>query len=843
MSRPPRPESPQPLRTELTPRAGGLDYLPLDFDALVALAAGVGGPLPPDARDPTATLYQLSALVAHVLAVHQDHVAGEAFLGTAVTARSLVKHGRRLGYEPAPGSTATGFLVAEVKPGLSGVLPAGLAAATSPSGGAAAQEFETASARRVDASWNRLSVRAADRIAVEPLAATDRTLRVAGTGHGFRAGEPAILTGPGHWIRIDLAGVVERDGVTELTLAAPLGIAVAAPGDPADYTVWSRPGVDARLFGWNADPALFPPDRLETAVGYTAPGTVDENTLVHGYRVTSPSGAATAATTELFLAAPVAESLIGRPVLVVKPGSDAVVTIGATDADQVDVAVAFVRGGSRQVVTAVNPSTGTPTLSWVLDERAHRATVTRLRAVDRTGAAQTRAAIGVHSRLVGHWRASAPLVGRRPSALLVRADHDVHLEGQHPGLEPGMLAALRSLDGSRAQVVELYEVEVDPAGNATRLRYKERTEIPRHPDGTRHDFTLGDVELCANVVPIVHGVVREEVIGESDGVAPFQRHKLKKAPLAHVPSGDGVSPDLEVRVGGVRWQRVTDFGVPAPDPTARHYKLERDHDGTTWVRFADGRAAAVPPGGRNNLTVRYRVGLGTEGNVDAGRINRLMKSHPLLERVGNPVATGGGTAPAGAEDVRRQATRYIRTFDRAVSIRDHADLALLFPGVARATARLVGGTIELVAATAEGKPVPNRELLLEFLDARRDDALRLVPVDPVAVGVTIRVYVEVDPAFLVREVEASVRAAFLGTDAAAPGLFTFAARDLGQAAHASEVHAALARVPGVTFGQLVAFDLTPNTGLRDVLVPRPHQWLRLDATALTFAPPGEGDHD
>jgi predicted phage baseplate assembly protein len=413
------------------------------------------------------------------------------------------------------------------------------------------------------------------------------------------------------------------------------------------------------------------------------------------------------------------------------------------------------------------------------------------------------------------------------------ADGDLDLEGEHPGLEPGMIVTLQTLDAEQAQAVELIDVEV--IAGATRIRYKERT-----PSG--HVWRLGDLVVLGNAVPIVHGTTREEVLGESDGVTPFQRYKLKKAPLGYLPSGNAVTPDLEVRVGRVRWERVDDFGLATDDavPTARHYKLERDHD-ATWICFGDGRTAAVPPAGRSNLTVRYRVGLGSAGNVDAGRVSRLVKNHPLVDRVSNPIATGGGTEPASSESVRHQATRFIRTFDRAVSIGDHADLALLFPGVARATARLANGAIQLTAATSLGEPLSNRDKLFEFLDARRDTALPLFPLDPVAIPIAIHLYFEHDDAFLQRDVEAQIRAALFGDSPA--GMFTFAARDLGQAAHASEVHAAIARVPGVTFGQLLRFDLAGGTQLRDVLQPHPHQWLRLDASALTFAPPSEADLD
>jgi predicted phage baseplate assembly protein len=258
--------------------------------------------------------------------------------------------------------------------------------------------------------------------------------------------------------------------------------------------------------------------------------------------------------------------------------------------------------------------------------------------------------------------------------------------------------------------------------------------------------------------------------------------------------------------------------------------------------FGDGLRGAIPPSGQRHVTARYRVGLGVAGNIPAGQVARVVQASPLVERVVNPTAIGGGTEPAGPEDVRRQATRYLRTFDRAVSVSDHADLALLFPGVARAAAWIEDG-IALVAARHDGAPLDDDRPLFEFLEARRDTSLPLRARDPRPLDVACRVHVEIDPAYLERDVQAGVRAALHGTDPAAPGTFTFAARDLGQAAHASEVYQRIASVPGVASCQLLVLDLAPGAALCDVLRPRLWQWLRLPPANLSFAPREEADHD
>lgn len=825
MTRPPRPEPRHPVRTDLVFDGTQLDYLPIDFQGFVELAKRVaGGVIAPSAGDPTHTLYELSALVAHVLAVHQDYYAGQAFLRTATSPRQLVRHGRRFGYEPNPGSTATGFLQVAVKPDLGGELPAKLVVSTLPRAGAKAEDFETRTARHVDARWNRIEVLAGLRTAAIPIAIDTMTLQLIGTGLGLRAGQPAMLVGPATTtpIGLDIASVVEENGETRIELARQLGVAIS---DPTGYRLVGGPSLELRLFGWDADPELFPATALETRTTYADPVVTTSTT--HGYaEPPTPSSN----TDRIFLSHAIDEQLVGQRVLVAKGATRSVHTVTA----QQNTGVRFVRGGWRQELDHVDvtPASGStpmvldPEFDDVIDRRALSATVTQLQ----LGGA-TRSAVGVRSTIYALWSIEAPLVARRPNDTTVIPSTDLLLEGTH-ALEPGMLVALQTTDGSTAQIVELSEVATMTTG-ATKIRYVEITPAP-------HVWTLGNLVVLGNVVRVAHGTTRDEVLGDSDGVTPFQRFKLKKTPIGQLATGDGVIPDIEVRVGNVRWERVTDLSVGT---TPRRYKLQREHDGTTWIVFGDSRLGAIPPAGRANITASYRVGLGIAGNVDAGRIVQLQKSHPLVDRVSNPVATGGGTEPASSEDVRAHATRYIRTFDRAVSLRDHADLALLFPGVARASARLVDGAIELTAATASGEPLLDSQELFDSLDKQRDTALRLVRKDPVDVAVAIRVYYEADPAFVLRDVEAAIRAALHGTDSAAPGMFTFAARDLGQAAYASEVHGVLSTVPGVTFVQVLRFDLAPGTGLRDVLQPHPHQWLRLSATGLTFGAPSEADHD
>src|SRR5262249_25620546 len=125
MSRPPRPNYRNSPAVE---QPGRFDYLPLEFADFADIATGLareeaGVVLPAGDSDVTRSLIEMPALLAHVLAAYQDLFARESFLATAQTARGLIRHARRLAYEPDGGLAATGYVRFFVKEGLAGTVP------------------------------------------------------------------------------------------------------------------------------------------------------------------------------------------------------------------------------------------------------------------------------------------------------------------------------------------------------------------------------------------------------------------------------------------------------------------------------------------------------------------------------------------------------------------------------------------------------------------------------------------------------------------------------------------------------------------------------------------------
>lgn len=424
------------------------------------------------------------------------------------------------------------------------------------------------------------------------------------------------------------------------------------------------------------------------------------------------------------------------------------------------------------------------------------------------------------TRWSGAWQITQPIVARQRSEATLGSE--LHLQGDFSDLEPGHRLCFTTLSGDEAEVREILSTRMVGA----------QTLVSTRPvaGGVGKTWKLGNLRVFGNVVAVSHGRTVEAVLGDSDGVTPFLRFDLPDAPVAWLPGAAEPEPALTVRVFDVAWQRVADFDASGPHD--RHYRVEIDDDQVLSVIFGDGRRGAIPPLGKGHVRATYRLGLGVEGNQIAGGVAKIKKANPLLERVWNAAPVAFGADPARPEDVRRQAPLWVRTFERAVSVQDHADLALLYPGVGQSAAAWSDARgVELTAAGLDGADLCANQGFRRWLDARRDTSIPMVLVDVEPVPIRIEVEVDFDEQVYLQEtVERAVRAALLGQDEDAPGMFTFAGRRLGQAAHASEIYARLEAIESVRTVRLTRFARVTGASVvvADHIAVGHWQWLRLD---------------
>jgi hypothetical protein len=329
--------------------------------------------------------------------------------------------------------------------------------------------------------------------------------------------------------------------------------------------------------------------------------------------------------------------------------------------------------------------------------------------------------------------------------------------------------------------------------------------------------------LLANVVAVTQGeTVQDEVLGSSDGSA-LQSYPLKKQPLTYLPSSDpeSVSPvqsTLKVTVNGLQW--VEQPTLSESGPTGQDFTAAQDDSGQTTVTFGDGIDGMRPPTGTNNVHARYRVGLGSSGNVPAAGVQQLLDSLAGLQQVTNPQPTIGGSDPESLSGIRTNAPASVRTFDRAVSTEDYAALARTFPGIAKANARwvlydtnLVALThpyVQLTVAATDGTTVAQGDFLTNlrsFLDQRRDPNVPLRILDFTRIYVDIAATVDLNDRVLRQATFASVLAALnpgLNPDGTA-GYFAFESRDFGESLHLSAIYAFIQNISGVSDANVTRF--------------------------------------
>jgi uncharacterized phage protein gp47/JayE len=311
------------------------------------------------------------------------------------------------------------------------------------------------------------------------------------------------------------------------------------------------------------------------------------------------------------------------------------------------------------------------------------------------------------------------------------------------------------------------------------------------------DLDAGSAYLLGNVVAASHGeTVHAELLGNGDASAHFQKFALKKQPLTYLPSEQegGVESTLEVRVNDVLWDEAP--GLYGKQPTAETFATRMQDDGFTAVQFGDGVTGSTVPTGSGNVVATYRAGSGVAGRVRAQTLTSALDRPPGLRKVTNPLAARGGADQEAVDDARTNAPATVRTFGRAVSLEDFADLVRATGEVAKAQAIWVWDglqrMIHLTVAGQQGGLFADEDLsrIGASLDRARDPNYRLRIANFAPFPVLLRASVKVDTHYVSDDVAAAARAAALGA-------LAFDAVDLGTPIHLSDVYRILQDVPGV----------------------------------------------
>jgi predicted phage baseplate assembly protein len=303
--------------------------------------------------------------------------------------------------------------------------------------------------------------------------------------------------------------------------------------------------------------------------------------------------------------------------------------------------------------------------------------------------------------------------------------------------------------------------------------------------------------LRGNVAWSTHGeTVPEEILGDGDGAAAFQRYTLRKAPLTYLTSAKSPRGEAQLTVlaNGEKWTEAE--SLYGHGPNERIYTARQADDGTTTLQFGNGVTGARLPSGRGNVKATYRQGAGLEGRVRADQLSILLARPPGLKSATNPQPAEGGANAEPLDQARTNAPATVKTFGRAISLPDFESLATASGEVAKAKATWVWRGLEKAVhvsiAGQGGAPFSPESLQLIYasLTSARDPNRTLLLGNVCRVPVRVAATLAVDAAFVRDDVLAAARAAL-------SAFFSFDRMAIARAVHRSDIYAVLQSVTGV----------------------------------------------
>jgi Baseplate J-like protein len=748
-----------------------------------------------DADDPAIALIDAFAGSLHILAYSAARLSDDGSILRTQDRDALVRLTRTLGYEPRPAlsaSTTLSFTVNNVAGGpTEATVPAGTKIASVPGQDEKPQTFETGAALDARAEWNAL-LPVMPKITVPGVIdGNSKTIVIAGTATVAKVGDSVLLymtaqpASGTSWLYGRIVSLERAaDTVEPARTTALLGQTATVTSAIAQDAVYQ-----GRLFLFGQRAAAF---------GSTAPNMALVDATVKAGKVDANGewlnlkmdAAGTTAGGTLDLDALYADAIVGRLVM-------------------------FAIGTTRQagLITA--------SLDHSRSDFGLAAKVTQIgvSAINLDNAGPFNLKV----------RATAILVQTGSEALLI-VDQDVELPAPQAdritivgaaALPAGRTVVLTGEKWGAAEPTALTEVATIKSTSASGASGAD-TELvfERALTGRFRSTTL---TLLANSVAATHGETMPnngmEIVGSGDAVRLSPRYRLKGSPLTYVPATNarGYAPALEVRVNDRLYGEVPSlFALP---PEQRVYTVHTVEDEKAELQFA-GRL----PTGTNNVTARYRVGSGADGNLETGRLSTIMTPVLGIMAATNPVSADGGSAAETIDDMRASAPQSIRTLDRLVSLSDFEVFARRFRGIGKALAtELHVGMRKVVlltiATTSLESPVPGSDAITSLRDAI---ALACVPGRKIRIeGFTdlkaqVAIAFAADPALRRADVEAAIRAAV-------GARFSRAARAFGEALHESAVLAAVQEVDGVVAARIAGFALPGGPAAVDgrLLCPAP----------------------
>jgi len=359
--------------------------------------------------------------------------------------------------------------------------------------------------------------------------------------------------------------------------------------------------------------------------------------------------------------------------------------------------------------------------------------------------------------------------------------------------------------------------------------------------------TIGGTAPTVNA-EVVHG----EILGRSDGT-PAQRFALQRRPV--VASDAPLTLTVIAGEDQEVWTEVPHFALSGPDD--RHFRIDAYAGEVQFgpaLRGVGGGLlshGAVPASGAMLRLDAYRTGGGQAGNVARGQVRVLKTSIPYVSRVENRSPAIGGAEAETLADAKARGPLLLRSRGRAVTAEDFEELARdVAPDAARVRCvpeegsssgvrvlvvpHVAGDEVGRIERADLDPPWQILERISNSLDERRLVGTRLLVQPPDYLWLTAVVSLTSRPRFDPAEVRTEVLRALYRLYDPLVGGPDGTGWPFGRSVQSHEVHAALARIPGVDMSQEVRVALFPaeaDTGRRAAAVDR----MDLPDTGLVYS--------
>lgn len=191
--------------------------------------------------------------------------------------------------------------------------------------------------------------------------------------------------------------------------------------------------------------------------------------------------------------------------------------------------------------------------------------------------------------------------------------------------------------------------------------------------------TIPAGNLSSSDVTWEHSIKRQSIFS-SNGLADQEFF------LPFSPYLDG-SLEISTTSFPTGWEEVDNFLESGPNDL--HFTVEVDQNDHATVTFGDNVNGKIPPNG-DTVTGDHKTGGGTEGNVEAGTLKRIIGT--FQDTLGNPAylvasnefRASGGEPRETVAAARLQAPASLRVLNRTVAREDFEINALRVGGVGRA---------------------------------------------------------------------------------------------------------------------------------------------------------------